>query len=417
MFGKSAGFNLVFIGEFQGHHTRDTRDRHLFGQDGGYILAGTTNSFGAGYTDFWVLKLNSSGNVSWQKTYGVNDNDSAYSIQQTSDGGYIVAGITKAFAAYSTDILVLKLDSSGNFSWQNRYKVYGLYHDSYISSIQQTPGGDYIVAGWFTDKTFYYGSDIWVLKLDSSGGIYWDMTYGGVYWDVLRSIQQTSDGGYILAESIRSSDSVEGDIRVLKLDGSRDLSWLKKYGGSSNDEASSIQQTLDGGYILAGTTDSFGAGGGDIWVLKLDSSGNVSWQKTYGGSGYDEASSIQQTLDGGYIVAGTTDSFGAGGGDIWVLKLDNNGEIPGCDLINISQAIIQGEYFYAIYENISYQIYTATSGSTKVSPHNSSAKISNPCEISYCSTWTEVISKYNSYVGGSASWNNVITCYNQYASP
>ncbi len=225
-------------------------------------MAGETESFGAGIYDVWILKLDANGNVVWQKTYGGADYDHAYSIQQTSDGGYIVAGETW---------------SSWSFGAERN-------------------------------------GDAWVLKLDANGNVQWQKRYGGADSDIASFIQQTSDGGYIVAgrTDYFGAGDFDFDVWVLKLDANGNVQWQKRYGGPGWDWASSIQQTSDGGYIVAGYTDSFGAGYFDVWVLKLDASGNVQWAKTYGGADYDHANSIQQTSDGGYIVAGETYSFGAG---------------------------------------------------------------------------------------------------------
>ncbi|MHA2610064.1 MAG: InlB B-repeat-containing protein [bacterium JZ-2024 1] len=324
--------------------------------DGGYIVAGRTFSFAAGLDDIWVLKLDANGNVLWQKTYGGTDSDGASSIQQTSDGGYIVAGVTKSFGGGSWNIWVLKLDANGNVLWQ---KTYGGTDSDGASSIQQTSDGGYIVAGG--TRSFGAGSDdIWVLKLDANGNVLWQKTYGGPYNDWAYSLQQTSDGGYIVAGSTYSFGAGSDDIWVLKLDADGNVLWQKTYGGADGDGAYSIQQPSDGGYIVAGSTYSFGAGSDDIWVLKQDADGNVLWQKTYGGTGSDRASSIQQTSDGGYIVAGSTYSFGAGFGDIWVLKLDANGNIFGCTPDNLVGTS------------------NATPEDSSVSPQNTSAFLSSP---------------------------------------
>ena len=299
--------------------------------DGGYIVSGNTTSFGVGGWGIWILKLNSSGNVIWQKTYdGIND-DGDWSIQQTADGGYIVAGFTNSFGAGNGDMWVLKLDSLGAIAWQ---KTYGGNASDWAWSIQQTADGGYVVAG----ETWSYGADpynIWVLKLDSSGNIVWQKIYGGIDYDEARSIRQTMDGGYIVASNTKSFGAGDWDIWVLKLDSSGNIVWQKMYGGSSDDWVWSIQHTADGGYIAAGYTKSFGAGNEDMWVLKLDSLGAIAWQKTYGGSNDDWAYSIQQTADGGYIVAGSTYSFGVGGQNTWVLKLDSSGNMDStCTFIN-----------------------------------------------------------------------------------
>jgi uncharacterized delta-60 repeat protein len=292
--------------------------------DGGYIVAGWSGNFVVGSYDVWVLKLNGRGDVVWQKTYGGRYDDYSSSIQQTSDGGYIVAGYTNSFGAGYYDVWVLKLNGRGDVVWQ---KTYGGDGDDRAHSIQQTSDGGYIVAGY----TDFWGAgrrlDFWVLKLNGRGDVVWQKTYGGEDDDEAYSIQQTSDGGYIVAGYTQAFGAGLDDFWVLKLDSSGHIQWQKTYGGEDDDEAYSIQQTSDGGYIVAGRTKSFGAGGMDFWVLKLDASGDVVWQKTYGGKEWDEASSIQQTSDGGYIVAGRTRSFGAGLDDFWVLKLNASGDV------------------------------------------------------------------------------------------
>jgi len=292
-------------------------------KDGGYIVAGGTESKGAGYADFWVIKLNARGNKIWDKTYGESGDDVATSIQQTKDGGYIVAGSTQSKGAGNYDFWVIKLDTRGNKIWDKTYS--GGYWDE-ANSIQQTEDGGYIVAGRAASKGAG-GADFWVIKLAEEGNKIWDKTYGGNDWDYANSIQQTEDGGYIVAGYTASKGAGGTDFWVIKLDARGDIIWDKTYGGNNSDEAYSIQQTKDGGYIVAGKTESKGAGKEDFWVIKLDKEGNIIWDKTYGGSGDDWAYSIQQTKDGGYIVAGWTDSKGAGDKDFWVIKLDKNGEL------------------------------------------------------------------------------------------
>jgi uncharacterized delta-60 repeat protein/uncharacterized repeat protein (TIGR02543 family) len=321
----TANFTLVTWAKSYGGTWSDGASSIQQTSDGGYVVAGCTYSFGAGYRlDFWVLKLNSDGTVSWQKRYGGADDDSAYSIQQTSDGGYIVAGFAFVYSTLSCDFWVVKLNSSGTVAWQKRYGGSG--HDA-ANSIQQTSDGGYIVAG--CTGSFGISGDwrFWVLKLDSDGTVAWQKTYGGTEWEEARSIQQTSDGGYIVAGYTWSFGAGFRDFWVLKLDSDGTVSWQKIYGGANYDEVQSIQQTSDGGYIVAGYTSSFGAGYSDFWVLKLNSDGTVSWQKTYGGADDDIAWSIQQTSDGGYVVAGYTSSFGSDGNDFWVLKLNADGAV------------------------------------------------------------------------------------------
>jgi hypothetical protein len=290
--------------------------------DGGYIVAGYTTSFGAGGEDIFLIKTDANGNIQWAKTYGGTAIDWAYSVQQTSDGGYIVAGGTHSFGAGSYDIFLIKTDADGNIIWA---KTYGGTYSDYAYSVQQTSDGGYIVAGG--TGSFGAGGDIFLIKTDANGNIIWAKTYGGTNYDEAYSVQQTSDGGYIVAGYTESFGAGYGDIFLIKTDANGNVQWAKTYGGTDLDWAYSVQQTSDGGYIVAGFTYSFGAGYDDIFLIKTDANGNIQWAKTYGGIDYDWAHSVQQTSDGGYILAGGTDSFGAGYYDALLVKTDANGNI------------------------------------------------------------------------------------------
>ncbi|MFC1474876.1 myxococcus cysteine-rich repeat containing protein [bacterium] len=290
--------------------------------DGGFILAGTTEFPEAGEFDVWVMKLDSSGESQWniQISKNINTTDYAYSIQQTTDGGFIFAGSTELSDAGEPDIWVVKLDvdESENSEWS---ETYGGTSSDTAHSIQQTADNGYIVAG----GTESYGagrSDFWILKLDSSGEKQWDKTFGWISHDDAYSIQQTTDGGYIVAGYTDQQGLAHYQIWIIKLDSSGEKQWDKTFGGTSDNIAYSIQQTTDGGYIVAGDTY--------FWVMKLDSSGESQWDERFGVTSYDEAYSIQQTTDGGYIVAGRTNSYGAGGSDFWILKLDSEGNCNSC---------------------------------------------------------------------------------------
>ncbi|MDR3272603.1 MAG: T9SS type A sorting domain-containing protein, partial [Flavobacteriaceae bacterium] len=331
--------------------------------DGGYIVAGRTSSNDGdvsgnhgGNSDGWVVKLDASGAVQWQKCLGGSNSEVFNAIQQTSDGGYIVAGYTNSNDGDvsgnhgSDDFWVVKLNASGELLWQ---KCLGGSGQDSVYSIQQTSDGGYIAAGFTTsndgDVSGFHGGyyDGWVVKLDASGNLLWQKCLGGSgFEDWAYSIQQTSDGGYIVAGYTSSNDGdVSGfhggyDGWVVKLDTSGKLLWQKCLGGSDWDFLYSIQQTSDGGYIVAGYTIS---NDGDVsenngnyheaWIVKLDASENLLWQKCLGGSYYEVFNSIQQTSDGGYIVAGFTNSYDGdvsgnhGDLDGWVVKLapDNLG--------------------------------------------------------------------------------------------
>ena len=302
--------------------------------DEGYIIAGYT--FSSENFDFLILKLDSNGDATWIKTFGEDGSDTTRSVEQTADEGYIVLGNSNSFGVDAEDIWVLKLDENGAVSWQNTYVGNSV---NTARSIQQTADGGYIIAGR-TTISGTFNVDLWLLKLDSNGAISWQKTYGGEGFDGATSIWQTSDEGYIVSSWTTSFGVDESDIWLVKLDNLGDVTWQKTFGGAGEDYPVDIQQVSDEGYIIAGWTTSFGSGNRDYWLIKLDINGNISWERTYGGSLLDEAHFIRQTTDGGYIVAGDTVSFGKGSSDYFVLKLDPSGEIPGCNISQISNATV-----------------------------------------------------------------------------
>jgi hypothetical protein len=285
--------------------------------DGGYVLAGDTQSFGAGYSDFYLVKTDSAGNMLWNKTYGGTGDDGALSVVQTSDGGYVVAGFTYSFGAGDSDCWLVRTDSAGNMLWN---KTYGGTGDDGALSVVQTSDGGYAMAGWtydFESKS----DDCWLVKTDSAGNMLWNRKYGGVKSDVAFSVFQTSDGRYVIAGYTESFGAGYRDFYLVKTDSYGYSSWERTYGGTGDDEAFSFVQTSDGGYAMAGDTRSFGAGEWDFWLVRTDSAGNMIWNKTYGGAGWDLAFSVIQTSDGGYAMAGATYSFGAGIDDFWLVKV------------------------------------------------------------------------------------------------
>ena len=284
--------------------------------DGGYALAGYTNSFGASYV-FWLVKTDSTGGMLWNKTYGGTISDLAWSVIQTNDGGYALTGHTLSFGAGNQDFWLVKTDSTGGMLWN---KTYGGINDDWAHSVIQTNDGGYALTGW----TASYGAgsyDFWLVKTNSTGGMLWNKTYGGGSNDAAKSVVQTIDGGYALAGSTWSFGAGSLDAWFVKTNGTGDAQWNKTYGGISSDLANCVVQTGDGGYALAGYTASYGAGSYDFWLVKTDSTGGMLWNKTYGGINDDTAYSVIQTNDDGYALAGGTNSFGAGISDFWLVKL------------------------------------------------------------------------------------------------
>lgn len=298
--------------------------------DSGYIFIGQSYSNNGdvsgnhGTGDAWVVKTNSTGSIQWQKSFGGSSIDGGTSISQTLDGGYIFAGTTKSNNGDITgyhgmfDIWIVKLSPLGNIEWQ---KAFGSNNDDFVKSVRQTSDGGYILAGTISsgngDVLSFYGvKDIWVVKLDSLGNITWQKTLGGSGWEEANSIEQTSDGGYIIAGT---SNSANGDITgnnggydywIVKISPTGILQWQKSLGGSLTDKAYSIKQTPDGGFIIAGASNSTNGditgnnGGYDYWIVKLFSTGDIQWQKSFGGSYDSYAMGVDNTTDGGYIITG-----------------------------------------------------------------------------------------------------------------
>jgi hypothetical protein len=290
--------------------------------DGGYIITGYTYSFGAGRADVYLIKTDINGNQQWYKTFGGSDDENGYSIQVTSDCGYIIVGNKYTFGAGELDVYLIKTDNNGNEQW---YKTFGGAIDDYGWSVQQTSDGGYIIVGYTETLGVGYSDDVYLIKTDENGNQQWYKTFGGTGRDEGRSVQLTSDGGYIIVGNTSSFGAGNSDVYLIKTDENGNQQWYKTFGGSDDEHGSSVQQSLDGGYIITGYTESFGAGSRNVYLIKTDGNGNQQWYKTYGGPDYDWGLSIQPTSDGGYIIAGYTYSFGAGKSDVYLIKTDENG--------------------------------------------------------------------------------------------
>jgi len=292
--------------------------------DEGYIITGSTESFATGIDDYdvYLIKTDKNGNEEWSKTFGGIKWDWGRSVQQTSDEGYIIAGLTKL--AGSDDVYLIKTDKNGTTEWS---KTLGGIKSEQGYSVQQTTDGGYIITG--NTNSFGAGlTDVYLVKTDENGNMEWSKTFGGTDWDYGYSVQQTTDGGYIIAGETWSFGTGDRriDVYLIKTDENGTEEWSKIFGGSDSDFGNSVQQTADGGYIIVGRTWSFGAGRLDVYLIKIDKNGTEEWNKTFGGSDSDIGRSVQQTDDGGYIIAGDTYSFGAGSADVWLIKV--KGEEP-----------------------------------------------------------------------------------------
>jgi hypothetical protein len=306
----------------------DTAHTVIQTSDSGYAIVGVTDSFGAGRRDFWLVKTDALGNMEWNQTYGGSGADSGFSVVETSDGGYALTGITRSYGPGGQNAWLVKTDAGGNVEWN---QTYGAANDDKCYSLAETSDGGYALAG-STRSYGAIGEDFWLIKTNSSGDREWHVKYGGPGDDVARSVMETGDGGYVLGGSTESFGAGDDDFWLVKVDSTGGHEWNQTYGGPLSDYAFSVVVTVDGGYALAGRTRSFGTGGADFWLVKVDSTGGHEWNQTYGGAGNDPAhtlieASLVGTCDGGYVLAGFTLSFGAGGQDGWLVKTDGGGSL------------------------------------------------------------------------------------------
>jgi len=327
--------------------------------DGGYLLGGWTGSNDGdiqsgnhGSSDYWVVKINSTGTIEWEQTYGGSSDDNIYSTILTSDGGYLLGGWTgsndgdiQSGNHGGSDYWVVKINSIGTIEWE---QTYGGSSDDWLSSTIPTSDGGYFLGGYTQsdDGDIQSGNhgdyDYWVVKINSTGTLEWEQTYGGASWEFIYSTNPTSDGGYLFGGvtcsndgDIQSGNHGGSDYWVVKINSIGTIEWEQTYGGSSDDWLSSTIPTSDGGYFLGGYTfsndgdiQSGNHGFGDYWVVKINSTGTIEWEQTYGGSNYDELHSLISTSDGGYLLGGYTGSNDGdiqsgnhGNDDFWVVKI------------------------------------------------------------------------------------------------
>ena len=289
--------------------------------DGGYIFAGYTKSFTADSNDAYLVKVDSLGNHYWSRLYGGPDYDEARSVLQTTHGGYIIAGWTKSFGIGSSNIYLIRTNSQGDTLWT---RTYGGSYINFAESLQKTFDGGYVISG-YTRAHIGDLTDMFLVRIDSLGDTLWTRSFGGADNRTANDVKQTSDGGYILAGGNPHSGGSEYDMYLVKTDSLGDTLWTRTYGGSDRDGAVSVLQTEDGGYIATGYTRSFGAGEGDIWVIRTDLLGDTIWTRTYGSVDNEYATSMQETLHGGYIIVGATGTYG-GETDLYLIKIDNAGD-------------------------------------------------------------------------------------------
>ncbi len=271
--------------------------------DGGYIIAGQTiPSSNVDFPDVYAVKTDQDGKVLWTKNYGGQTSDQANDVIQTADGGYLLAGSTDSFGAGVLDGYLIKTDSQGVLQWSN---TYGGNQDDVFHAVIPTADGGFLAVG-SSIKPGTQDRDAFLVKVDNLGNEQWSQRYGGSGGENAYAVMQTADHGFIFAGSTTSVGAGNFDVYLVKTDSVGTQQWSKTYGGVDLEEAFAMDATSDGGYILAGFTSGSGAGGRDFYLIKTDNNGNLQWNKTFGFAHNDDASSVKQTTDGGYIIAGST---------------------------------------------------------------------------------------------------------------
>ena len=292
--------------------------------DYGYFVVGNTSLLGDDYSNILMLKVDNMGEQIWRKDYTYSSNDRVNTAIELEDGSFVMAGFSISNTNSSKDLLIMKSDSEGNIEWQTKH---GGTSDEIANSIGITNDGGFIIVGEITNENT--GNSLcYLIKLNNIGGFEWEGSFGGSLNDQGFSIVPVNDGGFVITGVTRSQNDSSGDLWLFKVNNTGEMLWEKTYGGENFEAGRSLQQTADNGYIIIGHTESYGNGNNDAYLLKTDSEGNELWSRTYGGSGTDQGRHIAETLDQGHIISGYTDSYGSMGGfNFWLIKTDLNGNL------------------------------------------------------------------------------------------
>jgi hypothetical protein len=314
--------------------------------DGCYIMMGGTYSYGnLGYSNIWLIKVDSEGNKIWDKTFGDNRFETGYDLDRTNDGGYILIGLTKTpitSRSVRDDVWLIKTDSEGNKIWDKTFKDAG---ENHYYSVEQTDDDGYIIL--CDKKTIDSEENIWLIKMDSYGEMQWNKTFDEHEWDNTGSVKQTTDGGYIIVGSTFNVDNMT-DIWLIKTDSNGEIIWEKIINETGYNNGRSVQQIKDGGYIVLGTINKK-VPQMNALLIKTDSEGNEMWRKRYGGLFHDDANSVQQTSDGGYILTGESSPIFRDT-DLWLIKTDEKGNTKK---INIKNRTLMDIFSFNFLEQLS----------------------------------------------------------------
>ncbi len=351
-------------GQIQWQKTYGGSDEEDFGapietNDGNIIITGSTQSFNAtNNQDGWILKLNQNGTIIWQKTYGSNGSDRISSIVQTNDGGYIFSGSTDPDDDGNFDAWMVRLDPAGNILWE---KSYGGSNSDTLTSIQQTSDGGFIAAGGY-NRTTPNSYTSWIVKLNSDGTINWEKKYSD--FALLGNINELSDGSFIASGPI-TTDPRFIDMHLIRIDSSGQVIWQKSYGTDSFETGGAIQIINDNEFVVAGTVF-----GGDYWLLNLDGAGNINWQKTYGDDDkFEVAGSLQRAANGDLYIVGYSNYSNLG--KTFIVKVDSNGNADNCNIVGSYNGTIVNLMAPATNANPSNQTINSTVATSPIAPLDS----------------------------------------------
>lgn len=289
--------------------------------DGGFVIAGFTDSFGAGGQDVYLIRTDATGDTLWTKTFGGPGDEYGWDIRNTVDGGFIIAAETNSIGNGGIDAYLIKTDASGNEEWA---EFYGGGQDDRVFSVQQTPDSGYVTVG----ITYSFGAgdrDAYLLKTNASGDLEWDTTYGGADYDVGHTVSLTDDGGYVIigyGDSFSSNGS--RDVYLIKTDANGQQQWIKNHGEVVDERGINGQQTSDGGYVAIGFTDN----NWDVYLIKTDEAGNLLWTRTFGDADrIDFGYTVQETADGGFILTGHSATLDQTESNVLLIKTNPEGTV------------------------------------------------------------------------------------------
>ena len=309
--------------------------------DGGYILVGQTNSFGASGFDGWILKTDENGNVLWNFTYGGPLDETFKSVYETSDHGFLIAGTTDSYGKGDSDFWIVKVDSNGTAQFN---KTIGTSGNDNLAQMIRTSDGNFAITGRYHNASKSYTADVWLIKVNETGDAVWNHTYGGERYDVPYTVTELSTGGYAIATWTGNTptDPDQGDVMVIKVNENGIQEWNSTYGiVGGTDIPARIVETSDGGVLFTAFSRYANALQEQIAVVKLNATGSIIWNKDFGGSDHDWGNPLLK-VNGGYFVLGHTFSYGPGNGDNILIKIDEDGN----QIFNQTNGLPQDDDFF-----------------------------------------------------------------------